>query len=339
MSGKVQRVRKSKWLVKVGAIVATATLLLTGCGGDTQADAGASSSPSESVSTSATPTVQASALSSLDLITVTGDGQPVVDAPWPFFVEETQVRVISEGTGSLVQAEDSVVEVDYLGINARTGVTFDASWFRANATTFSLNQVVAGFSKAILNQRVGARVLVAMTGADGYDPAGGNANIGVEMGDTLVFVIDIRGVALDAPDGETIAPVAGLPTVDFVDGSPQVTVPAGQNAPTGLVVQPLIKGSGRAAVASDVISVRYQIVDWNTGKVLVNTFNSDPKTGLLSNMIPGWREGLVGQTAGSRVLMVVPPELAYPDGNQQLGIEKGATLVFVIDLLFLQVNA
>lgn len=330
--------QNSKWLVKVLAVAVGATLLLTGCGSN-QSGSGDSPSPSESVSPSATPTSEPTALGSMDQIVVTGDGQPVVDAPWPFYVEETQVRVLSEGSGPLVEAEDSVVEVDYLGINARTGQTFDASWFRGNATVFAINQVVPGFAKAILNQRVGSRVIVAMTGADGYDSSGGNASIDVQVGDTLVFVVDIRGVALDAPAGDEVAPVAGLPTVDFVDGSPQVTIPSGQNPPTELVVQPLIKGSGRAAVATDVVSVRYQIVDWATGRVVVNAFNRDPQTGLLSNLIPGWREGLVGQNAGSRLLMVIPPELAYPDGNEKLGIEKGATLVFVVDLLFLQVNA
>ena len=45
------------------------------------------------------------------------------------------------------------------------------------------------------------------------------------------------------------------------------------------------------------------------------------------------QKGLVGQTVGSRVLLVIPPADGYPDGNDQPKIEKGQTLVMVVDLL------
>ncbi len=45
-------------------------------------------------------------------------------------------------------------------------------------------------------------------------------------------------------------------------------------------------------------------------------------------------KGLTGQTVGSRVLLIVPPADGYPDGNASPKIEKGTTLVLVVDLLF-----
>ncbi len=42
----------------------------------------------------------------------------------------------------------------------------------------------------------------------------------------------------------------------------------------------------------------------------------------------------MGQTTGSRLMLVVPPELGYPDGNADMGIEAGQTLVYVIDVLY-----
>ena len=45
-------------------------------------------------------------------------------------------------------------------------------------------------------------------------------------------------------------------------------------------------------------------------------------------------KGLIGQTVGSRVLLIVPPADGYPDGNPRPKIEKGTTLVLVVDLLF-----
>ena len=51
-------------------------------------------------------------------------------------------------------------------------------------------------------------------------------------------------------------------------------------------------------------------------------------------VIPGWDAGLVGQTVGSQVLLVVPPDQGYgASGNSQAGISGTDTLVFVVDIL------
>jgi peptidylprolyl isomerase len=51
-------------------------------------------------------------------------------------------------------------------------------------------------------------------------------------------------------------------------------------------------------------------------------------------VIPAWDEGLVGQTVGSQVLLVVPPAKGYGASGSSDGKVKGTdTLVFVIDIL------
>ena len=42
----------------------------------------------------------------------------------------------------------------------------------------------------------------------------------------------------------------------------------------------------------------------------------------------------VGQTVGSRVLLIVPPAQAYPSGNPRIDVKSGETMVYVIDILF-----
>jgi len=56
--------------------------------------------------------------------------------------------------------------------------------------------------------------------------------------------------------------------------------------------------------------------------------------------VPGWDKGLVGQTVGSRILLVVPPADGYgAKGSPPIGGEGsppiGAkdTMVFVVDIL------
>ena len=51
-------------------------------------------------------------------------------------------------------------------------------------------------------------------------------------------------------------------------------------------------------------------------------------------VIPGWDEGLVGQTVGSRVLLVIPPDKGYGSTGSSDGSITGTdTLVFVVDIL------
>jgi peptidylprolyl isomerase len=50
-------------------------------------------------------------------------------------------------------------------------------------------------------------------------------------------------------------------------------------------------------------------------------------------VIPGWDEGLVDQTVGSQVLLVIPPAKGYPKGSPDGSIKPTDTLVFVVDIL------
>lgn len=49
-------------------------------------------------------------------------------------------------------------------------------------------------------------------------------------------------------------------------------------------------------------------------------------------MIAGWDEGLVGQTVGTQVLLVIPPDKGYGASGSE-GISGTDTLVFVVDIL------
>jgi peptidylprolyl isomerase len=131
---------------------------------------------------------------SLDDVTVTGKfgDEPKVEFEPAMSVEKTEVEVLSEGDGEKVPA-GAQVKVNYQGLNGRTGEEFDSSWTSGQPATFSLAQVVPGFTKAIEGQNVGSRVLVAIPPADGYGPTG-SPQAGIQGTDTLVFTIDIIDV-------------------------------------------------------------------------------------------------------------------------------------------------
>jgi peptidylprolyl isomerase len=326
--------------------LAASLLLLSGCGDDEPAADAASPTPaaaptSASPSASQTPTPtpkpkQVKASNNFDKVTVTGaygkEPKVKVDAPWA--IDKTRTKVLDASNGPVI-SEGQSVEVNYYGVNGRTGKKFDESFSTGQPVAFSLAQVVPGFSQGLVGQRKGSRVLIAMPGKDGYDPMGGNPQAGIEVGDTLIFVVDLVDVELAGPEGSAVQPRAGLPTVTDNSGKPEITIPESA-PPTSLEVQPLIKGEGKKIGANNTITFNYLWVRWSDGKVLEESYGGKPANAPLSGLLPGMVKGLEGQTVGSRVLLVIPPADGYPDGNATPSIKPGETLVMVVDLLFTQ---
>ncbi len=320
------------------AAVAASLGLLAACGddGDPSASASPSAPASASPSGSASPSASKASVKpsdNLDAITVTGayGKEPKITFKAPWAIDKTRTEVLSKGDGPTIE-EGSMVTVNYYGVNGRTGKTFDESFSSGKPVTFSLAQVVPGFSKGLTGQQQGSRVLIAMPGSDGYDGSGGSPQAGIEVGDTLIFVVDIVAAPLTGPEGEKVDPKAGLPTVTDKDGVPEVTMPK-TDPPTKLTVQPIIKGDGAEVAATDTIVFNYRWYTWD-GQLLEDSYKTGPQTYQLSGLLPGMAKGLTGQTVGSRVLLIVPPADGYPDGNASPKIEKGTTLVLVVDLLF-----
>jgi peptidylprolyl isomerase len=326
--------------------LASSLLLLFGCSKDKPAADAASPSPaatpssaSPSQSTTPTPTPKpksVKASDNFDKVSVTGSfgkaPKVKVDSPWA--IDQTRAKVLHAGKGPVV-GEGQSVEVNYYGVNGRTGKEFDESFSRGQPIGFSLAQVVPGFSKGLVGQRQGSRVLIAMPGKDGYDAMGGNPQAGIEVGDTLIFVVDLVDVQLPGPEGAAVQPKAGLPTVVENAGKPEITIPESA-PPTTLQVQPLIKGKGKKVGANDTITFNYVWVRWSDGKVLEETYGGQPASTELSGLLPGMAKGLIGQTVGSRVLLVIPPADGYPDGNATPSVKPGENLVILVDLLFTQ---
>ncbi|GAA1831109.1 FKBP-type peptidyl-prolyl cis-trans isomerase [Microlunatus capsulatus] len=317
------------------------SLFLAACGGDGEpsTDASASAVPSASASASATPSATpAKVPTSKDFAKVDVSGAygktPKVTIDKPYAIDKTRTKVLDSSDGAVVGAGQTV-EVNYYGVDGRTGKKFDESFSAGKPVAFSLDQVVPGFSKGLTGQKKGSRVLIAMPGSDGYDASGGNAQAGIEVGDTLVFVVDIVDVQLSEPTGTAVKPAAGLPTVSGPLDKPVITIPK-TDPPSKLVVQPLIKGDGKKVGAGDTITFAYRWQIWQDGRLVEESYGQKPGSSPLSGLVAGLQEGLEGQTVGSRVLLVIPPDKGYPDGNAQPKVEKGETLVMVVDLLFTQ---
>ena len=150
------------------------------------------------------------------------------------------------------------------------------------------------------------------------------------------------------------------PEIDFPGGEP----------PADLEIKDIWEGDGEVAQAGQTVTVHYvgvafstgeefdaswnrgqpfrfplgggrvikgwdQGVQWSNGKEFDSTYaNKQLVSFALAQVVKGWSQGLTGKKVGSRVLIVIPPDLGYGDNPPQgSGIEKGATLVFTVDIL------
>ncbi|MBZ2194632.1 FKBP-type peptidyl-prolyl cis-trans isomerase [Occultella gossypii] len=246
----------------------------------------------------------------IDLVSVGGNfgAHPQVTFDAPLDVTETDTEELITGEGTVL-VDGAAVMVSFLALDAVTGEVIEDT-FSAQPEVILLTEAEAGpLYEDLLGRTEGSRLLR------------------VEVGTTtkpnpLVLVYDILHTRAW---GEEVPAVAGMPVVTRSQtGEPTVTIPDSA-APVDLSVVPLIRGDGAQVRSGLAVTVRYTTVAWSTGAVVESTWGEGqaPTTVAFTGLIQGWQEGLVDETVGSQVMLVVPPEQAFGDD----------TLVYVIDVL------
>lgn len=275
---------------------------------------------------------QTSSASALDLIGASGaPGSPAADLAAPVNVEKTVFADTTVGDGPAVTSDTQDVQFAVTLANGETGQTLLTSGTQVlpvSAWTTDYD----GFAKMLSCATEGSRIVGAIPTSDLSEAAA--ANFGLAEGESLVAIMDLQKVYLAAADG---APQyndrRGMPTVVLApDGRPGVIVPDA-DAPTELVVQVLKRGDGAAVADSDSIRVQYTGLTWADREVFDSTWEKGASASVtLDGVVPGFAQALKGQTVGSQILVVIPPDLGYgADGSG--AIPGDATLVFVIDIL------
>jgi peptidylprolyl isomerase len=273
-------------------------------------------------------------------VTVSGDvaAKPTVTFKKPFALKKTANQVVTAGVGAPL-AKGQTITFDYVLVDGRTGKELETSYGNTpGSMTLDAGKTAKQLVNSLVGTNLGGRVVVAIAPKDGL--AKRLKSKTVKTTDTLLFVIDPKTVRTPLPKatGDAVAPVAGLPTVAVAaDGKPTITIPQGVTAPTTLVSQVLIKGAGPVVAAGQTINVHYTGVIWGSGKQFDSSWDRASSVNFVigkSQVIAGWDEGLVGQTVGSQVLLVVPPDKGYGTAGQSTaGISGTDTLVFVVDIL------
>ncbi|HEU5269538.1 MAG TPA: FKBP-type peptidyl-prolyl cis-trans isomerase [Jatrophihabitans sp.] len=140
---------------------------------------------------------------------VTFDGVTVDGAT--NLADKPQVSAKSASTPSALEVKDlvggdgpaatptSTVTVQYVGVRYADGKQFDASWDHGGATSFSLQQVVPGFTQGIggnsqvTPMKVGGRRIMILPASLGYG-ASGTPDGSIPPNAPIVFVVDLVSV-------------------------------------------------------------------------------------------------------------------------------------------------
>lgn len=305
---------------KTLALSAAAALLLTACG---DADGLGNSD----------------ALSDVELH-IRDDDQPEVILHSPVDSDEGASRVLSAGDGDQV-ADDNIVEFrqvaaspesgDVLGHNFGDSIP-QMAWMPSIQETGQ--DIDEFFYDALTAEGVTIGSDVAI-----YYPA---AEDGLHDQQLAIFrLVDQYPVHAD---GEVQEQSGDLPEVtNEIGEAPELVDHDGEaEAPEELATEVLIAGDGAEISEEDHLYVQYRGWQWDNGEEFDGSWPEDGEAGVpadfpLQGVIEGWTEGISGHHVGDRLLLVIPPEQAYGEAEDEEGLTEGGQpgghLIFVVDVV------
>lgn len=318
---KLAFMRITRPLLQSGALVAALSLALTACGSEET-----KKGDSDKKSTALAACDDAESGKTSEAVEVTGDFGKEQKATFeaPLKATGMQRTVLDEGDGDAVE-EGTKVNVLLTVLSGKTGKALGSE-----NTEFPAGeaQVPDAFRAGVECSPIGTRTVVTVPAKDVYG-AQGNPAAGIEADDTMVIVTDVIDV-VKPPELPETSEWKDAPEVTFDKaGKPTLKLtgkPAGE-----LMLKVLEEGDGEVVKSGDSVTVDYQGTSWDTKEIFDQSYGKAPATFPTDGVVPGFGAALVGQKAGSKVLVTIPPKYGYgedPKGHQ-LG---GQTLVFVIDI-------
>lgn len=254
--------------------------------------------------------------------------KPDISFKTPFKVENQTHQVIQEGNGEVIRDGDRVCTRS-LALDAKTGKVINSTWDKSSpeCSIVISKKAIPAYYDTFKGLKVNSTVAV------GIDESGsGSSKTTDSYIMTLTFVSRSKNLARAQGQKVTNLP-SDLPKISLDDkGKPSLDL-NGYKPKGGLVIQPLIKGEGAKVGEHQSISANYTGWLASDGKQFDSSWDRGQASDFsLDQVVKGWQQGLAGQTVGSQVLLVVPPDLGYGSQKQQ-SIPANSTLIFVVDIL------
>ena len=186
---------------------------------------------------------------------------------------------------------------------------------------------------------LGALVLFAAVGCSGDEPSdtGGSS---VTSPATPPATSPATSPSTPPTDDAAVPPaitgqLEGVRVTEGKNGAPKLDVETPYTI-AQTTVQVLSEGDGREAAEGDQVVTQILLVIGRSGNTIDSSYDrSQPLTFQLQagGVLPGLYSALLGQTAGSRIALAIPPAQGFgTQGNTQFGIEPTDTLVAVMDI-------
>lgn len=141
------------------------------------------------------------------------------------------------------------------------------------------------------------------------------------------------------PDDPNPTLFAMAPDTNQADASAlggPLDAPDTQITASGLKITELKVGEGAEAASGQTVQVHYRGTLENGKQFDASYDRGQPISFGLSQVIPGWTEGMQLIGEGGAVILVIPSDLGYGDRGSPPTIPGGATLVFYVETLGVQ---
>ena len=196
------------------------------------------------------------------------------------------------GTGASPAPTD-MVTVHYTG-TLQNGTVFDASRLHGGPASFTLNQVIKGWTEGVGSMKVGGTRKLVIPPSLGY---GSQAQGPIPANSTLTFIVEL----LDIPK---------------------------------VKIEDTLVGTGAEAVRGKTLSVYYtgklengQVFDSNVGKTPLTFVLGE------GGLIPGFEQGVTGMKVDGKRVITIPPALGYGEQGAGSAVPPNATLIFELELV------
>ena len=254
--------------------------------------------------------------------------KPDISFKTPFKVENQTHQVIQKGDGEVIRDGDRVCTRS-LALDAKTGKVISSTWDKSSpeCSIVISKKSIPAYYDTFKGLKVNSTVAV------GIDESGSGSSKATESY-IMALTFVSRSKNLTRAQGQKVTDLpSDLPKISLDDkGKPSLDL-NGYQPKGGLVVQPLIKGKGAKVGQHQSVSANYTGWLASDGKQFDSSWDRGQASDFsLDQVVKGWQQGLAGQTVGSQVLLVIPPDLGYGSQKQQ-SIPANSTLIFVVDIL------
>ncbi|WP_024626869.1 FKBP-type peptidyl-prolyl cis-trans isomerase [Bifidobacterium sp. A11] len=255
--------------------------------------------------------------------------KPDISFKTPFKVENQTHQVIQKGDGEVIRDGDRVCTRS-LALDAKTGKVINSTWDKSSPEcSIVINKKsIPAYYDTFKGLKVNSTVAV------GIDESSSGSSSQATSSYIMALTFVSRSKNLTRAEGQKVTDLpSDLPKISLDNkGKPSLDL-NGYQPKGGLVVQPLIKGKGAKVGQHQSVSANYTGWLASNGKQFDSSWDRGQASDFsLDQVVKGWQQGLAGQTVGSQVLLIVPPELGY-GSQQQQKIPANSTLIFVVDIL------